>query len=173
MDKSTFIALLALIFIGGGIYNYSHNRQVIGPKDTAVIEQAIQAPEVVSDVTTSTVSSTDASSTVATEVVLPHIVTYTNAGFSSSSLTIKKGETVTFENKSTRKMWVASSKHPTHRDYPGSDIKKCGTESASTIFDACKGFAPGESWSFTFNEVGTWKYHDHLSPKNFGSITVE
>ncbi|MEK6824273.1 MAG: hypothetical protein AABY02_00300, partial [Nanoarchaeota archaeon] len=63
--------------------------------------------------------------------------------------------------------------HPSHKNYPGSDIAKCGTSEASTIFDACKGLAQGESYSFTFNEVGSWNYHDHLNPNLRGTVIVE
>ena len=29
------------------------------------------------------------------------------------------------------------------------------------------------SWPFKFDIAGNWKYHDHLSPKNFGAIIVK
>ena len=57
--------------------------------------------------------------------------------------------------------------HPTHAIYP---------ESGGCIgskFDACKGLKEGESWSFTFNEKGTWNYHDHFDVSKFGKIIVE
>ena len=80
---------------------------------------------------------------------------------------------VVFKNDSTSKnVWPASAIHPTHKVYPGSGIEKCGTEDADTIFDACKAIHPGESYSFTFDEVGEWKYHNHLQPSNSGTITV-
>ena len=63
--------------------------------------------------------------------------------------------------------------HPTHKVYPGSDIEKCGTAEESNIFDACRGLKEGESYEFTFNEKGSWRYHDHLNIKNTGSIIVE
>lgn len=99
------------------------------------------------------------------------LITYTNAGYSPASVTIKKGTTTTFKNAGTQDTWPASAMHPTHTVYPGSDIKKCGT--ATDIFDACRGLTPGESWSFIFTEVGEWGYHDHLHARQFGSITVE
>jgi len=34
-------------------------------------------------------------------------------------------------------------------------------------------YLPGESWSFKFDEGGTWKYHDHLNPGATGMIVVE
>ncbi|MBI4154200.1 hypothetical protein HY501_02600 [Candidatus Woesearchaeota archaeon] len=100
-------------------------------------------------------------------------VEMTSTGFSPATLTIDAGDTVTFTNKDTNPHWPASAVHPTHTVYPGSDISKCGTTEQESIFDACRGLEEGESWSFTFNEKGTWRYHDHLNLGLTGSIVVE
>ncbi|HLD40456.1 MAG TPA: plastocyanin/azurin family copper-binding protein [Candidatus Nanoarchaeia archaeon] len=94
----------------------------------------------------------------------------TAAGFEPKTLTVKVGTTVTFFNEDSSKHWPASAVHPTHTAYPGSDIKKCG--SGEVIFDACKGLEQGESFSFTFNEKGSWGYHDHLRASMTGKIVV-
>ena len=101
------------------------------------------------------------------------MVTYTDAGYSPVALTVKKRETVTFKNQSSRSMWTASAMHPTHRVYSGTSLDEHCPDAAGTAFDACKGFLPGESWSFKLDKTGIWKYHDHLNPGVFGSITVE
>ena len=44
---------------------------------------------------------------------------------------------------------------------------------ASSIFDTCKGLKKGESYEFTFNEIGSWKYHNHLNPGQQGTVVVE
>ena len=81
-------------------------------------------------------------------------------GFSPKSIEIKKGETVTWLNEdSAAAHWPASAPHPTHTDYPE--------------FDSKAGIKPGESWSFKFDRVGIWKYHDHVNPTLFGSVTVK
>lgn len=95
------------------------------------------------------------------------VVLYTDSGYSPSSLTVKKGDTVTFKNESAREIWPASAKHPTHEVYPATG--GC----IGSAFDACRGLKNGEEWSFTFNISGTWNYHDHLNPQHFGSIIVE
>ena len=95
-----------------------------------------------------------------------------SSGFSPQTLQIKQGNRVIFLNKDTSPHWPASAVHPTHTVYPGSSITKCGTNQQSTIFDACKGLSQGESFIFTFNEKGTWKYHDHLNPSSTGTIVV-
>lgn len=95
------------------------------------------------------------------------VIIYTDAGYSPSSLQIKAGDTVVFKNESSQSMWPASAMHPAHKDYPTT-----GGCLGST-FDACQGIQPGESWSFKLDIAGDWKYHDHLSPKNFGTIIVQ
>jgi plastocyanin len=55
-------------------------------------------------------------------------------------------------------MWVASNPHPAHTDY--------------SAFDAKKGYAPGESYSYTFTETGTFPFHDHLHSSLGGTIIV-
>ncbi len=95
------------------------------------------------------------------------LITYTDLGYTPASLSVKAGEMVVFKNESSNNIWPASANHPTHNDYPTT-----GGCLGST-FDACKSVPPGQAWSFKFEVVGSWKYHDHLNPKYFGSITVE
>ena len=94
-------------------------------------------------------------------------VEITSSGFSPSTLTVAQGTTVTFVNMDSAEHWPASASHPTHTVYP--------TEGGciGSTFDACEGLAQGESFEFTFDEVGEWKYHDHKNPSNFGTIIVE
>jgi len=106
------------------------------------------------------------------EVLMPNTVEMSSSGFSPSSLTINAGDTVTFLAISSN-IWPASDIHPTHRNYPGSDISKCNTAEADNIFDACRGIPNGNSYSFTFTEVGTWNYHNHFSPGRRGTIIVQ
>ncbi len=87
------------------------------------------------------------------------VIKYTDNGFVPKSVTIKKGETVEWDNETTDSMWVASSPHPQHTDYPG--------------FDQLKGAGKGESYSFTFDKAGNWKYHNHLDPKDYGVVIVQ
>lgn len=94
-------------------------------------------------------------------------VEITANGFNPSTLTIAKGTTVTFTNTDTNPHRVASNPHPVHTDYPTTG--GC----VGSTFDSCANIAPGESWSFTFDEVGTWGYHDHLNPGTTGTIIVE
>lgn len=86
------------------------------------------------------------------------IVTYTESGFAPTTVTVKKGTTVTFVNSSTGGMWVASDVHPTHQLLPG--------------FDQLKSVAKNGMYEYSFEKVGTWKYHNHMKPTDFGGVTV-
>lgn len=88
-----------------------------------------------------------------------HTVTYTNSGFSPSSLTIKQGDTVNFVNQSDRDFWPASNDHPNHTIY--------------SDFDARDEIESGGSYSFTFERVGAWGYHNHELEGHTGTIVVE
>jgi len=116
--------------------------------------------------------------------VIKNVVEITPQGFSPKELTISKGETVTWINNDTKEHWPASAVHPTHTVYPGADYDAEGSYAGSLAcvsegqpkkgaFDPCKPLAPGESWSFTFNEIGSWSYHDHIVNGLFGKIVVE
>ncbi|HKZ35920.1 MAG TPA: cupredoxin domain-containing protein [Patescibacteria group bacterium] len=85
-------------------------------------------------------------------------IAYTDTGFSPKSITVKPGTTVTFVNESSTDMWVASALHPTHLELPG--------------FDQLQGEPKGATYSFTFEDIGTWSFHDHLNPTTFGSVIV-
>lgn len=98
-------------------------------------------------------------------------VEITSAGFSPSTLAIKKGDVVTFVNKGSQASWPASAVHPTHSAYDGTSLSEHCLNGAS--FDACHRLNQGESYSFTFDSVGSWKYHDHLNPSHTGTIVVE
>ncbi len=96
-----------------------------------------------------------------------NVVTYTDSGFSPSVLTVKLGSIVTFQNKASDAMRVASNPHPTHTGYP----TRGGC--VGSTFDACKDIGPGTSWTFKFDIAGTWGYHNHLDPKEGGTVVVE
>lgn len=86
------------------------------------------------------------------------VITRTKEGYVPSEVTIQKGQTVLFMNKSGQFHWPASDVHPTHRIYPE--------------FDSKQPIAPDEAWVFTFDRVGEWKLHDHLHADVRSMITV-
>lgn len=93
------------------------------------------------------------------ETITNVAVIYTDSGFSPSSIEIKKGQIVQFINKSNGGMWVASGPHPAHTAYPEFDVKK--------------NIPSGETYEFTFDKVGEWKYHNHSKASAFGVVIVK
>lgn len=97
-------------------------------------------------------------------------VTYSASGFSPSEVTIKKGGTVTWTNSSGGQMWIASAQHPSHVVYAGTSREEHCPDATGAAFDQCAG-STGD-YSFTFQKVGTWNYHDHLNAQKFGKVVV-
>lgn len=95
------------------------------------------------------------------------VISYETEGFSPNAITIKKGDAVLFKNESSDDIWPASGPHPAHTTYP----TKGGC--IGSTFDACAKIPPGGSWTFTFDIVGTWSYHDHLNSGRTGMIIVQ
>ena len=87
-----------------------------------------------------------------------NVVKITSSGFEPQEITIKAGESVTWENDDTTPHQVMSAVHPTHLVYPPLNIGLIN---------------PGESKSLVFPEAGTYKYHDHLNPTLTGQVVVQ
>ena len=85
-------------------------------------------------------------------------VTYTDAGFSPKTITVKKGTAVSFTNASAIDMWVVSGVHPTHQLLPGFDQKGAKTK--------------GGVFTYTFTKIGTWQYHNEGRPTDTAFVVV-
>lgn len=99
------------------------------------------------------------------------LITHTSSGFQPQTITIEKGETVTWQSE-TGNMWVASDRHPTHTQYAGtSRTEHCsGGDQTSAAFDQC---STGTEFSFTFEKSGDWNYHNHENSFQGGTVIVE
>lgn len=170
MKKSILtIIIIAVVLVGGYFLFFSDTYQAA----PSVPQPSVQQPT--SPASKPSAPETTVNDTVeAEEMEEEYVVKYTESGYSPSSIAIEAGETVTFVNNSSRAMWTASAVHPSHRIYSGTSLSEhCGSSAENTSFDACKGVQPGDSWSFTFDKIGSWKYHNHLSPSHTGTIVVE
>lgn len=85
-------------------------------------------------------------------------VRYTNRGYVPAELEISVGTMVQFLNESDSEMWVASNEHPGHTDLP--------------TFDQFSPSSKSSTYTYTFDEVGTWSFHDHLKPTFVGTVNV-
>lgn len=117
--------------------------------------------------TNTTATNTTNSTTPSQSTTEGTVVTYTDTGFSPATITINKGDVVTFKNMASDDVWVASNPHPQHTDYPTT-----GGCIGST-FDSCANVKPNDSWSFKFDIVGSWGYHNHLNHSEGGTIIVK
>lgn len=96
---------------------------------------------------------------VETSPVAEATISIDETGFSPKTTTVKAGTKVTFANNGQALHWPASAIHPTHQLLPG--------------FDALRGLATGETYSFTFTKTGSWNCHDHLNPQFTCTVVVE
>ncbi|MDO8600507.1 MAG: Kazal-type serine protease inhibitor domain-containing protein [bacterium] len=74
---------------------------------------------------------------------------------SPATITIKKGTEVVWINRSVRAVWPAGGPHPKH-----------------DLFDSGRGLNPGQTYSFIFEKIGKFEYHDHLDANVGGIIEV-
>jgi len=98
-------------------------------------------------------------------------ITFNGSSYDKASVTIPVGQSVKWVNSGSSNIWPASNSHPSHTDYPGTNNLNCGTP-GSPMFDACTPIVNGETFEFTFLDVGSWGYHDHLNTSLGGTITV-
>ena len=171
-----FVGLVALI---AWSLNYIITRDEVTIKSAPIVEtESNPEPQPVvpsiatttPTIATSTPPSTPAPvKTVVSPVVPPqtvqsdktssdYTVTFSDTGFSPASLSVKKGQSVTFVNNSSGKMWVAANPFPSSSEYPD--------------FNQKTGVANGSSWTFTFDTTGVWFYHNHYSPAVGAKIVV-
>jgi plastocyanin len=87
-----------------------------------------------------------------------HQVVLTPTGYAPSELTIVTGDTVTFSSTTGKPHWPASNSHPDHTLYP--------------MFDPKNPLATSETWTFTFEDPGSYPYHDHIRSYFEGIIVV-
>ena len=156
-----FLILLAMAVIIGGCTYGGKQSTVPQPSQTAPQEQP--APQPAPEPAPAPAPQPQS------ETPKPSVKTVyiTVSGFVPEYQLVKVGDTVVWVNNDTAPHWPASAAHPTHTVYP--EPGGC----IGSKFDACKGLATGEQWNFTFNEKGTWAYHDHLKPTTRGRIVVE
>ena len=160
MNEKIIGVIAVIVVIAGGWYLFS--------------KAPVSAPQASVPTPTPIGTQNPVTSTPPTATPAPSKVTiaYTDQGFSPKSVTMLLGTTVTFVNQSSQRMWVASAMHPTHTAYNGTSLSQHCPDRNNSAFDQCVAVGSGGSFSFVFNKEGTWKYHDHVSPSAFGSVTV-
>jgi plastocyanin len=170
MDTKYIVGIVVIIILAVG--GYLLLGQSGAPATPAAVDTSTQPQTTDTSAPTPTdTGSTGVSAGADVMVGSPVTVTYTDQGFSPKSVTVKAGQSVTFVDKASVPMWVASAPHPDHTGYDGtSRTTHCAAGyTGPAPFDEC---TTGASYTFTFNKVGTWPYHNHLSSSDFGTVVV-
>lgn len=163
MKTSTMVVIvLVLLIIFGGWWLFFKTAP------TAAMSAAV-------DTSTDTTTTQTTSDTSAPTAPMSATVTYTDAGFSPATVTVAKGGSITFINQSSHRMWVASDPHPTHEGYDGTTRSQhCpASYTGAKPFDECSAAQAGGSFTFTFNQSGSWGYHNHAVDEDKGTIIVQ
>jgi len=154
MNKKILIGVCVLLAgIVAGWYVFGGSQPPAPEGGKAVQGKPVPATTGTEETVVTTVSATQSG-----EAITSASVQYTDSGFVPNEITVKQGATVTFTNASSGGMWVASDEHPTHQLLPG--------------FDQRTSVAKGGTYEYTFTNVGTWKYHNHVAPTFTGTVVV-
>lgn len=162
-NRALVIIIIALVILLGGWLVFSSKPEVVPIDENSTTQEdggAFSPSEGVEPAPTG-------GRVITIPALVAPVVTYIDTGYTPNILRVARGTTVIFQNGHTIGMWTASDVHPTHGNYPTT-----GGCLGST-FDSCRGIAPGETWSFTFDVPGTWTYHNHLRSRDRGTIVVE
>ncbi len=110
-----------------------------------------------------------ASTTTSMAMPTETTVSYSAAGFSPKSVTVKVGDKVTWKSADGSPLWVASDEHPTHTEYDGTTLKEHCAAGATPSFDECK---RADTYSFIFTKAGSFDYHNHVHSTDAGTVIV-
>lgn len=137
--------VLVVVVLGLGLWYFASQQQQSSAPTQTVSPTAVMKKEV---------SPTGADKMMKKE----ETVNLTADGFNPQTLTVKVGTKVVWTNSSGARANVSSAVHPTHQLYPPLNLGN---------------FEDGEEVSLTFEEAGTYKYHNHLNPSQTGTVVVE
>ncbi len=169
--KTLIAVIVALAVVGGGWYWYTTTSpSAQGPSTTTTTTDNPNGPDTTpgGGVNANVNGEAGIVASVAPTVAT---VNLTANGFLPKSVSIKKGGTVTFVNQGTGKMWIGAASHPTHTSYDNTtEEQHCAPGyTGPKPFDQC---GDGSSFSFTFDKLGSWNYHNHLNSSQFGTVVV-
>jgi plastocyanin len=82
----------------------------------------------------------------------------TAQGFQPTTITIKTGTTITWRNNDQTAHRIASNPHPEHTDLKGLYSGLLNEQ---------------DTYSYTYNTVGSYNYHDETNPTTNGTVVVK
>lgn len=164
-NKNYIIGIVLIILIVLAIIIFAHHTSQYGTSYSATTttpnETSTYTPS--SNTTPNTSTTVNTSATTSTQNPLPpHTVSvsYTDSGFSPNSITINRGDTVTFVNQSASQMWVAGNPNAQYpQSYPG--------------FNEGAQVSNGGKYSILFSQAGTYQYYNENHVGSVGVIIVQ
>src|SRR3989338_1427496 len=166
--KNTIIAVLVVVVAAGAWWYYYGSSSALAPSTDTTTGDTVQGENSAMPVPGS--SGVTETEVIDADVLMTAQVSLTATGFSPQTVTIKKGGTITFVNGGGGDMWVASAPHPAHTAYSGTSLQEHCSDAVDVSFDQCK---IGDTYSFTFDKTGSFKYHNHTNSSQFGTVVVE
>jgi amicyanin len=154
MNKTTLgvaLTIIAILLVGGVVLAGKNNDGNPVTTDKAATDKSSESA--INDVMKQQQETTSDSNNLAAEAVATANVSIDNFSFSPETITVKKGTKVTWTNKDT-------VKHDVAPDSESEDFK------ASNLLDK------DESYSFTFEKVGTYTYHCTPHPNMKATVVV-
>lgn len=165
------IAALGLYFVvGGGADTTDEQATTTDATTTQQNDFSNEGQDQPTDESDATTTATGTDEQAQDQDSADETVRYTDQGFEPASVTVSEGETVRFVSETNTQMWVASDEHPTHANYDETTLNQHCDDEASDSFDQCES---GDSFTFTFDKVGEWQYHNHLNANDGGTVVVE
>lgn len=152
------VAVVALFAIGYFVYTQNTADDNKSPAETTADDQT-------SDSTTGNNTDTDGDQPVdngSTSPPSPVVITYTDSGFSPSSVEVISGGEVTYVNNGDSQIQIGVDPHPSHT---GNKEVSDG-EFVLTV-------PKGEKRTVKLTATGSVGYHDHLNSVDRGTIVVK
>lgn len=145
MDKRLIAVLVVVVILAlaGGVYYSLKNKPASSTQSNTSNSSMSNMP----NSATNNSSSNGSGTPTATDKV-----SIANFAFSPAQITVTKGTTVTWTNNDTTAHTIVETDG------------KNGPNSSTVN--------PGNSYTFTFNEAGTYQYHCSIHPQMTGSVTV-
>lgn len=144
--RNIYIAIVVLVIIAIGAFVFFQNNPVSKESSS-------------SNNSSNSSNSTAETSSEAKDAVT---ITYSDSGFSPSTVTVKSSGTITWINSSSTQVQVGVDPHPSHTG------NKEITGGKFTL-----DLNSGQQESVTVQKTGTFGYHNHLSADETGTIVVK
>lgn len=140
--------IIAIVLVIGGIIAFGRKNSSSTNTSTSVPTNSANLPP----------TTADNSSTGAQPAAIAATITYSDSGFSPSTITVNSGDTIAIKNTSSTTMQFQSNPHPIHTDDPELNVG---------VINA------GQTGTTKVTTKGTFGYHNHLNPSQTASIVVK